>query len=167
MAELQDFACLTGLRKRIPLGLSECSLCWTLKKIDQRGFPDISQVMLCIDEVITREKVSVVFDDGNIAAGLPKDAQRMLLPQCRPGNLFKDLHVNLLDILRHPLVEDGAEKITESFSGDCARTDATLFFWLWFNEREKLDIASLELLEESVNLGGVLDVLCMHHAQDV
>ena len=73
--------------------------------------------MFRIDKVITREKVSVVFDDGNIPAGLSKDTQRMLLPQCRPGHLFEDLNVDLLDILAHPLVEDGAEKIAESFSG--------------------------------------------------
>jgi hypothetical protein len=67
--------------------------------------------MFCADEVITRKEVPVVFDDGNIPAGLPKDTQCMLLPQCRSGDLFKDLHVDLFDILAHPLVEDGAEKI--------------------------------------------------------
>jgi hypothetical protein len=56
-------------------------------------------MMLFIDEVIARKEVSVVFDHGNIAAGFPKDAQRMLLPQCRSGHLLKDLHVDLLDIL--------------------------------------------------------------------
>ena len=108
-----------------------------------------------------------MFDHWNIPAGLPKDAQRMLLPQRRPGDLFKYLNVDLLDILRHPFVEDGAEKIAKSFSGYCAGADAPLFFRLWFDERQKLYIASLELLEEAVNLDGVLDVLCMYHAQDV
>jgi len=123
--------------------------------------------MFRVDEVITREEVSVVFDDGDIAAGFPKDAQCVFLAQSSSGHLFKDLNVNLLDILGHPLVEDRAEEIAESFSGNAEGTDTSLSFWLWFNERQKLHIASLKLFEELVNLGGMPDVLCMHHAQDV
>ena len=123
--------------------------------------------MFRVDEVITGKEVSVVFNDGNITAGLPEDAKRMFLPESSSSCLLEDLHFDPLDILLHPLIEDGAEKIAESVSGYCAVANAPLFCRLWFNEWKKLHIASLELFEEPVNLGGMLYVLCMHHAQDV
>ena len=121
--------------------------------------------MFRIDEVITRKEVSVVFDDGNITAGLPKDTQRMLLPEGGSDCLLEYLHFDPLDILGHPLVEDGAEKIAQSFSRHSAVANAALSVWSGLNQGQKLHVLGLDLLEEPVNLGGVLDVLCMHHAQ--
>jgi hypothetical protein len=72
---------------------------------------DISQPMFHIDEVIARKEVSVVFDNGNISTGLPKNAERMLLPESSSNCLLKYLHFDSLDILALPLVKDGAEKI--------------------------------------------------------
>jgi len=106
-----------------------------------------------------------VFDGGNITAGLPKDTQRMLLPEGSSGHLLEYLHVDPLDILRHPLVEDGAEKIAQSFSRHRAVANTALSVWLRLDKGQKLHVVSLDLLEEPINLGGVLDVLCMHHAQ--
>ena len=123
--------------------------------------------MIHVDKVITRKEISVVFDDGNITAGHPKDSQHMLLPEGSSGHLFEYLHSETLDILAHPLVEDGAEKMTQGFRRHSTVVDAALFFWLRFDQGQKLHILSLELLEEPVNLGGMQDVLFMHHAQDV
>ncbi len=67
--------------------------------------------MLRVDEVVTRKEVSVVFDDRDITAGLPKDTERMLLPESSSGRLLKYLYLDPLDILALPLVKDGAEKI--------------------------------------------------------
>jgi hypothetical protein len=128
---------------------------------------DIPQAMFRIDEVITRKEVSVVFDDGNITAGLPKDTQRMLLPEGSSGRLLEYLHFDPLDILGHPLVEDGAEKIAQGFSGHRAVANAAVFFGLRLDQGQKLHVLGLDLLEEPVNLSGVLDVLCMHHAEDI
>ncbi len=108
-----------------------------------------------------------MFDDGNITAGLPKDTQRMLLSEGSSGRLLEYLHFDPLDILGQPLVEDGAEKIAQSFSRHRAGANAALFVWLRLDQGQKLHVLGLDLLEEPVNLGGVLDVACMHHAQDV
>jgi len=121
--------------------------------------------MFRVDEVITRKEVSVVFDDGNITAGLPKDTQHMLLSEGSSGRLLEYLHFDPLDILAHPLVEDGAEKIAQSFSRHSAVANAALFVWLRLDQGEKLHVLGPDLLEEPVNLGWVLDVLCMYHAQ--
>ncbi len=121
--------------------------------------------MFRVDEVITRKEVSVVFDDGNITAGLPKDTQRMLLPEGSSGSLLEHLYFDPLDILRHPLVEDGTEKIAQSFSWHSALANATLSAWLRLDQGQKLHVLSLDLLEEPVNLDGVLYVPCMHHTQ--
>ena len=121
--------------------------------------------MFRIDEVITGEEVSVMFDDGNITAGPPKDTQRMLLSEGSSGRLFEYLHFDLPDILAHPLVEDGAEKIAQSFSRHSAVANAALLVRLWLDQGQKLHVLDLDLLEEPVNLGGMLDVLCMHYAQ--
>ena len=123
--------------------------------------------MFRVDEVIARKEVSVVFNDGNITAGLPEDAKRMLLPEGGSGCLLEDLHFDPLDILAHPLIEDGAEKIAQAFSRHSTVANAAVFIWLRLNQGQKLDVLSLDLLEEPVNPGGKLDVLCMHHAKDI
>jgi hypothetical protein len=121
--------------------------------------------MFRVDEVITRKEVSVVFDDGNITAGLAKDTKRMLLPESSSGRLLEDLHFDPLDVLTYPLIEDGAEKIAQSFSRHSAGANTTLIVRLGLNEGQKLDVLGFDLLEEPVNLGGILDVLCVHHAK--
>ena len=123
--------------------------------------------MFRVDEVITRKKVSIVFDDGYVPAGLPKDAKRMLLPEGGSGCFLEDLDFDPLDILAHPLIEDGAEKIPQGFSRDSAVAHPALLVWLWFNKGQKLDGLGFDLLEEPVNLEGILDVLCVNHAKDI
>jgi len=121
--------------------------------------------MLRVDEVVTRKEVAVVFYDGDISAGLPKDTKRMLLPESRSDRLLEHLHFEPLDILALPLVEDGAEKIAQSFSRYSAVANAALSVWLRLDQGQKANEWGLDLLEEPVDLGGMLDVLCMHHAQ--
>jgi hypothetical protein len=121
--------------------------------------------MLRVDEVITRKEVSVMFDNGNISAGLPEDTQCVLLTESSSGGLLEYLHFDPLDILAFPLVEDGAEKIAQSFSRYSAVANAALSVWLRLDQGQKANVWGLDLLEEPVDLGGMLDVLCMHHAQ--
>jgi len=123
--------------------------------------------MFRVDEVITRKEVSVVFDNGNITAGLSKDTKRMLLPEGSSGRLLEDLHFYPLDVLTYPLIEDGAEKISQSSSRRSAVANTTLILRLGLNQGQKLNVLGFVLLEEPVNLSGMLDVLCMHHAQYV
>jgi hypothetical protein len=120
--------------------------------------------MPSVDEMITRKEIPVVLDDGNIAAGLPEDTQRMLLPEGSSGRLLENLHFDPLDILGLPLVEDGAEKTPQGFSRHSAAADPTVFTWLRLNQGQKGHVLGVDVLEESVNLGRLLDVLRMHHA---
>ena len=97
--------------------------------------------MCRVDEVIARKEISVVLDDGNVAAYLPKDAQGVLLPEGGSGRLFEHLNCDPLDILAHPFVEDRAEKISPSWSGNTAVADSALS--VWFDERQEFNIPGL------------------------
>ena len=121
--------------------------------------------MFRVYEVITRKEVSIVFDDGDITAGLPKDTQGVLLPEGSSGHLLEYLHLDSLDILAHPLIEDDAEKIAQSFSWHSTVAKATFFVWPRLDQGQKRHIFGLNLLEEPVNLDGMLGILCMHHTQ--
>jgi hypothetical protein len=121
--------------------------------------------MLCVDEVITRKEVAVVFDDRDITASLPKDTECMVLPEGSSSCLLKYLHLDSLDILALPLVEDGAEKIAQSLSRCSTVAHTVLSVLPWLNQWKKANVWGLDMLEEPVDLDGMLDVLCMHYAQ--
>jgi len=123
--------------------------------------------MLRVDEVVTRKEVPVVFDHRDITARLPKDTECMVLSESSSGCFLEYLHLDSLDILALPLVEDGAEKIAPSFCRYSAAAQAVLSVRLPLNQGQKADVGGLDLLEESVDLGGVLNVLCMYHAQNI
>ncbi|MBA7708951.1 hypothetical protein ES703_117856 [subsurface metagenome] len=108
-----------------------------------------------------------MFDDRNITAGRAEDTQRMLLVESCSGSLFEYLHFNLPDILVSPLVEYGTEKYSPSFSrhGDVAY--AAFGVRLRLDHRQKAYVLGVDLLEESVDFGGVLDILRIHHTQDI
>ncbi len=90
--------------------------------------------MLRVDEVIARKEVTVVFDDGNVTAGLPKNTQRMLLSEGCSGGLLEYLYLDLSDIHTLPLVEDGAQKSAESFRRHRALADTPLGVGLRLNQ---------------------------------
>ncbi len=58
-------------------------------------------------------------------------------------------------------------KLPQSFSRHSAVANAALSVWLRFDQGQKANVWGVDLLEEPVDLGGMLDVLCMHHAQYV
>jgi hypothetical protein len=115
--------------------------------------------MFLVNEVITGKEVSIVFNDGNVTAGLPKDTKRMLLAESRSGRLLEYLHFDPLDVLALPLVEDGAEKIAPSFSRHGTVADTTLLVRLPLDQGQKTYVLNVDLLEEPVDLGGMSDVL--------
>jgi hypothetical protein len=149
----------------IHLGLPEGSLRRTLQQVDQAGLPYVSKAMCCIDKVVTRVEISVVFDDGNIPAARTKDAQRMLLPKGRPGSLLKDLYFDPADILAHPLVKDGTEKSAKRFRRHSAAADAASGVGLWLDQGQKSYVLGSELLEEPVHLERITDIVRMHRAE--
>ena len=165
MAHIPHLACLTIAGKRIQFGLPECSLGRTLYQLDKWSLLDISQEIFRVDKVVTREEVSVVFDDRNIPTGFSEDTQCMLLAKGCSGRFLEYLHVDPPDILPHPLVEDGGEKSAKSFSRHSAAADAAHGVRLGLDQGQKPSVLGPDLLEEPVNPGGVLNVVCMHNAQ--
>ena len=164
MAQEKDLACLTVAGQRIEFGLTECPLSRALQKVSQRSLSNIPQSVLRVDEVIARKEVAVVFDDRDIAAGLPKDTESVVLPEGGSGHLLEYLHLDLFDILVLPLVEDRAEKIAKGFSRRRTMAHTAFSASLRLNEGQEADEWGPDPFEEPVDLGGMVDVLCMYHA---
>ncbi len=123
--------------------------------------------MFDVDEVVTRIKVSVVFDNGNIAAGRTEDTQRMFLVEGRSGGLFEYLHSDPPDILVPPLVEDGAEESSPGFGRHADGAAAALGVRLRLDQGQEGYVLGVDLLEESVDPEGGSDVMRVYHAQDI
>ena len=100
-------------RQGLLLGTAEGCLRRTLKKRSERGFTNVSQPMLNVNEMIALIEISVVLDDRNIPAGRAEDAKRMSHPIGRACSFFKALNDDPVHIVPHPLVKDRAEKISE------------------------------------------------------
>jgi hypothetical protein len=160
----KDLALPTVARQRIPLGLPKLSLGRVLQHFDQRGLADIPQAIFRVDEVIAGIKVPIVFDHGDIAACLPKDAKRMLHPASRSGRLIEYLHHDLSNIVPNPLVEDCTQKRTISFSRNCVFTHSVL---PPLDQGKKRQVLASNLLKEPVNRCGGMDVLIMDHAKEI
>ena len=78
-----------------------------------------------------------------------------------------DLHDDPPDVLPHPLVEDGAQEDAERFSRHGARAHAALGSRLLLHKRDEADVLGVDLLEETVHLEGMPDVLGMHDTQEI
>ena len=167
VAHPPDFAVEAITGQPVPLGRSECSLLRAFEQFDQRLVAYISEVMFSIDEVIAGKEVSVMFDHGKITARLAKDTKRLLTPQGRLGNLFEYLDLDPPNVLAQPFVEDGAEKVAERFSRYAAAAYAPIAFAFRRHKGQKPQIFGFDLFEEPVHSGGGLDVLCIHHAEDI
>ena len=92
------------------------------RSVDEGSLPDVAQAMFGVDVVVAGKEISIVFDDRDISADGPEDAQRMLLPERRPGRFLENLHFDPADIPAHPFVEDGAEKVAPGFRRDGVRS---------------------------------------------
>ena len=113
VAHGQDLAGLAKAGQPVQLGLSEGPLRRAFEQLDQRGLPDIPEAVLRVDKMIAGEEVAVMLDDGDVAAGLPEDAEGVLPAEGRCDCLLEYLHFDAPDILAQPLVKNGAEKIAE------------------------------------------------------
>ena len=100
-----------------------------------------------------------MLDDREITAGLAEDTQRMLLAEGSSGGLIEYLHFDPLDIVAHPLVENGAEKIAQTFSRHSAGANATLLIWFGLDQGQKNQVWGFDALEEPVKLGGIFNIL--------
>ena len=167
MTHFQNLTGLTIAGQGILFGLPKGSLRSALQKIDQGSLLDIPQPVCRFDEMIARKEVSVMFHNGNIPAGRPKNAQGMLLPEGSSGHLFEYLHFDSLDIPQLPLVEEGAEEMAPGFSRNRAVADASLCIRLRLDQGQKPQVLGADLLEKPVNRNGMPDVLCIHHAEDI
>src|SRR5262245_50269925 len=123
--------------------------------------------MLRGDKVIARIEVPVVFDDRNIPAGGPKNTQRMVLSVSWARRLLEHLHDDTPDVLPYPLIKDGTEKCAKRLSRHRARANTVLCHWLPLDERNKAEVLGFDLFEKAVHLEGILDILGVHHAQEI
>ena len=139
----------------------------TLEELDQGRLPDIPEAMVCVDEMVAGIEISVVFNDGNISADWPEKAQRMLLPESRPGCFLEDLHFNPADVPAQPVIEDSAEKIPPGFSRHCIGADTSRPIRMLFNQRQKSQVRSFDLFKKSVDFERVPDIMGVHHAQNI
>jgi hypothetical protein len=83
----------------------------------------------------------------------------MLLPKGCSGSLLENLHFNPPDILVYPFIKDSAEKHAPRFCRHSALAYAAVSGWLRFDQRQKGYVLGFDLLEEPVNLDGVLDII--------
>ncbi len=99
--------------------------------------------MFSVHKVITRKEVSVTFDDRNITAGLPKNAETGFLPEGCCSDLFEHLYFDTTDILSQPLIENGAEKSSQGFGRHSTAAYAAFGSRLTLDERQKADVIGL------------------------
>ena len=99
IAHCQDFASLARERQPIQLGLSEGSLRSAFEQFNEWSFPNIPEPVLNVDKMIAGKEVSVMFDNGNIPADLPKYTETMVLPEGSSDGLLEYLYVHLPDIM--------------------------------------------------------------------
>ena len=151
----------------IRLGLPEGSLTRTFQKIDQSRLADIPQPVFPIDEVITGKEIPVMFDDGNITAGLAKDAKRVLPAEGRVRRFLEYLHPDPLDVPSLPFIEDRAEKTAPGFGRHGEPTDAALPVRLPLHQGQKAQVLSTDLLEEPIYLERMLNGFGMDDAEDI
>jgi hypothetical protein len=123
--------------------------------------------MLGGDKVVTQIEVTVVLNDRDITAGAPKDTQRMVLSVCRSRGLLEYLYDDPPYVLPHPLIKDGTEKDAKRISRYGSRAHTTFCKWLQLNQGNEAEILSFDLLEKTVHLKRMLDILPMDNAQDI
>jgi hypothetical protein len=123
--------------------------------------------MALVDEMVAREKIPIVFDDGNIPAGLPENTQRMLLIKGSSGGLLKYLHLDQFDVFSLPFVEDGAEEIAPGFSRDGIGKDFAHFVYIRFHQGDKGHILGLDLFKKPVNRERMLYILGIDHTKQI
>src|SRR3990172_3759742 len=123
--------------------------------------------MLRINEMVAGIEVAVMLDDDDVPAGLAKNAERMLHPQRRPRRLVENLDDDAPDIVPHPLVENGAEKLAEGLRRHRLKAYPTLAVIQSLYKGKELQVLDADLLKEAVNLRRVVDVLVVDHAEEI
>src|SRR5262249_10055348 len=118
-------------------------------------------------KVIARIEISIVFDDRYIPAGRPKNTQRMVLSVGWSRCLFEHLYDDTPDIVPYPLIKDGTQKCAKRLSRHRARAHTACCHGLPLDERNKAEVLGFDLFEKAVHLEGMLDILRMHHAEDI
>src|SRR5436305_10917579 len=91
----------------------------------------------------------------------------MVLAVCRSRCLLEHLHDDTPDVLPHPLVKDGAEKSAKRLRWHRTRAHAAGHCRLPLNEGNKTNVLGFDLLEKTVHLQGLLDILRMHDTQNI
>ena len=74
VAHGQHFAFAAVTRQGVPLGLAEIPLRRAFQQLAERRLADVAQAVFAVDVVVAREKVAVVFDNRDLAAGFAENA---------------------------------------------------------------------------------------------
>src|SRR5262245_17224598 len=91
----------------------------------------------------------------------------MILSVGRACGLLEHLHDDAPDVLPYPLIKDGTEKRTKRLSRHRTRAHTTFRSWLPLDERNKAEVLGFDLLEKAIHLEGILDILRVHHTQEI
>ena len=81
VAHVEHFTAPAVCGERVAFGTSEGPLLRAFHHLDKRCLNQIADAVLFVHVVIARVKIPVVFDDWNVPAGFPEDAEGMLLSE--------------------------------------------------------------------------------------
>jgi hypothetical protein len=130
-----NITCSTVFGQSLQFGFSECALCRAFEQSVKRLIQDVSKIVLRVSEMITREEVTVVFDNRNVTTYWAKDAKRMILPECCPSGLLEYLNFDSPNVFAHPFIENGAQKSAPGISRNGKWADAVFAIRLRLNHR--------------------------------
>jgi hypothetical protein len=125
---------------------------WTFEEAAQIRLADIPDSMGRVDEVVAGEKISIVFDDRNVAAGRTEEAEGMLLAEGDADRFFDDLNFDPADVVPDPFIENRTEERPPRFSPDGEGTEAVGLLRMWLDQGEETDFAGSDRFEKSIDL---------------
>ena len=107
-----ELAPATIVRKCVPFISPELSLLWTLSHLTDGRVGDVPEVVLGVNEVVTRVNITVMLDDHRVAARLSEDAQAGVLSHPTGKSGVEDLDEIFTNVFSHPLVENTVQELS-------------------------------------------------------
>lgn len=105
VAQRSDGAAFALGRQRVELVLAELALLGRCDELQHMPAVNVAQPITRLDEVIAGVEIAVVLQHRAVAAGRGVNAEQMP-PEIRLQRHVEELHVDVPDIVAHPLLED-------------------------------------------------------------
>ena len=153
--------------ERVPLCVAERALRAALQQTGQRGLENVTQPVRAIHVVIARKEVAVVLEDGYVAAGFAKYAQRMLHSQRGPSGFVESLHGYAADVASDPLVEHSAKERPVILRRWRVRGDFASRAGRALHNGQEADVSAANIPKEAVHAERGAHVKRMNHADDI